>query len=349
MSIPERPAVPSGLAAAPSPDRLRVITAGRVGTIEARLRTTGFEIVAMAETEEDLIIAMSAGEPDAVVVEADLCESLEQVRDLAPNAVVIAVGDHTPTGALGRIQRGVSATVMAGLLRALAADGVGAAVVFGFLPALRRPAARVPHHVTGSLLRARAQLLHVIEMALPGQPGWAAVAGTVAVTVSTTVVLMSGHPRTDERPRRLHAARTEERALRAPLVAVAAATPTSAHRPSPTGRDAGTRHGRVPHTSAEPASHRRPSKHQSPRKRRAPTAREGSRPPGRERGLDHRPTSHADHGRPRRELRKSHSGRHRSPLGRTPSPHAEPAGHRRSTPPQHRTPKQGGRPPSVDT
>ena len=139
MSILKRSASRQAPAAEwrPHSDELRVITAGRVGNMEAQLGTSGFDVVAVAETEDALIDAVSADEPDAVVVEADLCASLERVRDLAPDAVLIVVGDHTPAGALGRIERGVSGTVMAGLLRALVAEGVGAAVAWGLVPAFR--------------------------------------------------------------------------------------------------------------------------------------------------------------------------------------------------------------------
>ncbi len=140
MSILERSSLPPPPPAGSKPrsDRLRVITAGRVGNMDARLGTSGFDIVAVAESEDALIDAVSADEADAILVEADLCDSLERVRDLAPDALLIVVGDHTPAGALGRIEPGVSGTVMAGLLHALVAEGVGAAAVWGFVPALGR-------------------------------------------------------------------------------------------------------------------------------------------------------------------------------------------------------------------
>ena len=132
----ERSALPPAPAAGGNPrsDRLRVITAGGVDNIEARLGASGFDVVAIAQSEDALIDAVSADEPDAIVVEADLCPSLERVRDLAPDAVLIVVGDHTPAGALGRVERGMSGTAMAGLLHALVAEGVGAAVVWGLVP-----------------------------------------------------------------------------------------------------------------------------------------------------------------------------------------------------------------------
>jgi hypothetical protein len=161
MSNLEGPSSPSaeGVGSGMHSDRLRVITAGRVGNMEARLGTSGFDVVAVAETENALIDAVSVDEPDAIVVEADLCASLELVRDLAPDAVVIVVGDHTPPGALGRVERGMSGTAMAGLLHALVAEGVGAAVVWGLVPTFRAGALHAPQRVGLSLLSAKADLV----------------------------------------------------------------------------------------------------------------------------------------------------------------------------------------------
>ena len=81
MSIVERSASPQAPAAGsvePS-DRLSVITAGRVGNMDALLGANGFNVVAVAQTEGALIDAVSADEPDAIVVEADMCTSLEHV------------------------------------------------------------------------------------------------------------------------------------------------------------------------------------------------------------------------------------------------------------------------------
>lgn len=298
MSILERRSSSSGPAAGPSPqgDRLRVIVAGRVGGMDARLGTRGFDVVAVAETEDDLIVAVSQGDPDAVVVEADLCRSLERVRDLAPNAVVIAVGGHTPAGALGRIQRDVSGTVMAGILHALVAEGVGAAVVFGFLPALRPPATvGVPQHIAGSLLWARDQLVRAVETALPGQSGLVAAAGAVAVTVSASVLLSTGHPRLHERPKPLASPQAVVRASPAPVVAVPPATRAPAHGHRGRGREVAAHHGRRP--SIPPGRHHRPrSDHASPPEPPAPSAGSGTLPPGGASGVDHRPPMHDEHG-----------------------------------------------------
>jgi hypothetical protein len=199
MSIVEHAAPSSAPSGETQNDRLRVITAGRVGNMETRLGTSGFDIVAIADTEAELISALSADDPDAIVVEADLCESLEHVRELAPDAVVIVVGDHTPAGALGRIERGVSGTVMAGLLHALVADGVGGAVIWGFLPAVRPPRqGSVVDHVGASLLSAKVQAAwtHVAD-ALQEHTGLIAAASTVVVTASASLLLTLGRPPVD--------------------------------------------------------------------------------------------------------------------------------------------------------
>jgi hypothetical protein len=237
MSILKRYASPQAPAAEwrPHSDRLRVITAGRVGNMEARLGASGFDVVAVAETENALIDAVSADEPDAIIVEADLCPSLEHVRDLAPDAVLIVVGDHTPAGALGRIERGVSGTAMAGLLHALVADGVGAAVVWGLVPAFGpRGALQVPERMSGSLLSAKADLVRAyVANALGDHVELVTAASTVAVTVSASLVLTLGVARTHERPERvLVPAPAVSRAPQHPVVAVSPTTRTPAYGPS---------------------------------------------------------------------------------------------------------------------
>ena len=249
MSILERSNLPPPPAwSKPRSDRLRVITAGRVGNMDARLGTSGFDVVAVAETEDALIDAVSAGEADAILVEADLCDSLERVRDLAPDALLIVVGDHTPAGALGRIEPGVSGTVMAGLLHALVAEGVGAAAVWGFVPALgRRGVLQVPQRISGWLLSAKADLVREYAAnAFRDHAELVTAASTVAVTISASLVLAVGaartHERLHERSERVHVpASAVERAPQYPTDAVFLTTPTPAYGPSgnedePSGR-----------------------------------------------------------------------------------------------------------------
>jgi hypothetical protein len=256
MSILERSASPQAPAAEERPhsDRLRVITAGRVGDMEARLATSGFDVVAVAETEDALIDAVSADEADAIIVEADLCASLKHVRDLAPDALLIAVCDHTPAGALGRIESGVTGTVMAGLLHALVAEGVGAAAVWGLVPAFQPGAEQhVLQHMGGSLLSAKADLVRGFLVnavnACRDHAELVTAASTVAVTVSAGVLLTLSQPRTEERPARvLVAASAVERAPlepaeEHPVFAASPTTPTSTHGRSDNESEPGDRRG----------------------------------------------------------------------------------------------------------
>src|SRR5512132_2238761 len=230
----------------PPSERLRVITAGRVGNMEARLGTSGFDVVTAAETEDALIDAVSVDEPDAIVVEADLCDSLEHVRDLAPDAVLIVVGDHTPAGALGRVERGMSGTAMAGLLHALVAEGVGAAVVWGLVPTFGAGGAlHVPHGVGVSLLSAKADLIRAhLANALRDHAELVTTASTVLVTVSASLVVAMSAPSMHERPERIRvAAPIVEHAAPHPVVAVSPATGTPVHAPSAKEGEPGDRRG----------------------------------------------------------------------------------------------------------
>ncbi len=248
MSILEGSASPQAPAAGSGPrsDRLRVITAGRVGNMEARLGTSGFDVVAAAETEDALIDAVCVDEPDAIVVEADLCASLEHVRDLAPDAVLIVVGDHTPAGALGRVERGMSGTAMAGLLHALVAEGVGAAVVWGLVPTFRAGALHVPHRLGLSMLSANADLVRAhLANALRDPAQLVTAAGTVALTVSASLLVTFSAPRTHERPEPVPVlAPTVERAARS-RSSLCPPARTPAHGPSRTRASPATDGGRT--------------------------------------------------------------------------------------------------------
>ena len=284
MSILKRYASPQAPAAEwrPHSDRLRVITAGRVGNMEARLGASGFDVVAVAETEHGLIDAVSADEPDAIIVEADLCPSLEHVRDLAPDAVLIVVGDHTPAGALGRIERGVSGTAMAGLLHALVAEGVGAAVVWGLVPTFGpRGALYVPERMSVSLLSAKADLVRAyVANALGDHVELVTAASTVAVTVSASLLLTLSGARTHERPERvLVPAPAVERAPQHPVVAVSPTTPTPAHGPSAHGPS---------RNEGEPGDRRGPNHGQSRDHGRHDDQRENEDDQGEDEGNDDR-------------------------------------------------------------
>ena len=281
-SPPEAPATEWG----PHSDRLRVITAGSVGNMEARLGTNGFDVVVAAETEDALIDAVSVDEPDAIVVEAEFCDSLEHVRDLAPDAVLIAVGDHTPPGALGRVERGMSGTAMAGLLHALVAEGVGAAVVWGLVPTFRAGAGQhVLQYMGGSLLSAKADLIRAhLANALRDPAQLVTAAGTVALTVSASLLVTLSAPRTHERPERVPIpAPAMSPAPPHPVVIATSTTPSAAYGPSWDEGEPGNRPGP---NRGESRDHGRQDHRPS----------DAWRPPGVAYGWDHRPPKHADNG-----------------------------------------------------
>ena len=256
MSILERSALPrsgrptgpaadrSALPPAPATDgnppshRLHVITAGEVDNMEAILGARGFDVVAVAQTEDALIDAVLVDEPDAIIVDADLCASLEHVRDLAPDAVLIVIGDHTPAGALGRIERGVSGTTMVGLLHALVAEGIGGAAMWGFLPAFRpRGALQVSQRISGWLLTAKADLVReYVASTFRDHAELLTAASTVAVTVSASLVLTLSpartHERQHERPERVQVPAPAEGAPQYSVAAVSPTTPIPAYGPS---------------------------------------------------------------------------------------------------------------------
>ena len=222
----------------PPSDRLHVITAGEVDNMEAILGARGFDVVAVAQTEDALIDAVLVDEPDAIIVDADLCASLEHVRDLAPDAVLIVIGDHTPAGALGRIERGVSGTTMVGLLHALVAEGIGGAAMWGFLPAFRpRGALQVSQRISGWLLTAKADLVReYVASTFRDHAELLTAASTVAVTVSASLVLTLSpartHERQHERPERVQVPAPAEGAPQYSVAAVSPTTPIPAYGPS---------------------------------------------------------------------------------------------------------------------
>jgi hypothetical protein len=282
--------------------RLRVVTAGRVGNMEARLATSGFDVVGIAETEAELIVAVANDEPDAIVVEADLCDSLEHVRQLAPDAVLIVVGDHTPAGAIGRIERGVTGTVMAGLLHALVAEGVAGAVVWGLVPALATRPAPAAQHVGTSLAAYKVHAARAAAGRLAkAHGGLAAAAGTLAVSVSTAVVLFTAasHPHAPQNradaPAVVQVVPSDDTGSPAPSGSAspgATGMPPSRARPAPAPSHLTAAPGGS--TDRTPPAHRPPSHQPPPKNPPAPIA---TRPPGKAKGWDHRPPKRPDHGR----------------------------------------------------
>jgi hypothetical protein len=175
---------------------------------------------------------------------------------------------------------------MAGLLHALVAEGVGAAVVWGLVPTFRTGAAlHVPHGVGVSLLFAKADLIRAhLANALRDHAELATTASTVLVTVSASLVVAMSAPSTHERPERIRvAAPIVEHAAPHPVIAVSPATGTPVHAPSAKEGEPGDRRGPNRSQSRDHGRHDHPPS-------------DASRPPGVAHGWDHRPPKHADKG-----------------------------------------------------
>jgi hypothetical protein len=164
---------------------------------------------------------------------------------MAPDAVLIVVGDHTPAGALGRVEPGMSGTAMAGLLHALVAEGVGAAVMWGLVPTFRAGALHVPHRLGLSMLSANADLVRAhLANALRDPAQLVTAAGTVALTVSASLLVTFSAPRAHDRPEPVPVlAPTVGRPQQQPVVALSAPAQTPAHRPSTNEDEPGDRRG----------------------------------------------------------------------------------------------------------
>ena len=215
-------------------DRLSVI-GGRIGNMDALLGANGFDVVSVAQTEDALMDAVSTDEPDAIVVEADLCTSLEHVRDLAPRAVLIVIGDHTPAGALGRIERGVGHGD--GGTPTHSSPRASERPSWGLVPALGSGSAlQVLQRISG-WLSARPDLVRAhVANALRDHAELLTAATAAAVTASAGLLLTLSAARTHEappeRPERVHVvAPAVERTQQLPVVGVSPTTPMPVYSP----------------------------------------------------------------------------------------------------------------------
>src|SRR5215204_3629542 len=183
--------------------RLRVMTAGDIGSIERHLRDLGFDVLTVDDEPALLNELKQSPDVDAVVIEANFCTSLEPVAKLVPAAIIIVVGDHTPEGALGRIEAGVTGITMAGLLHALVAGGVAAAAVIpGFVPFEPKPptTARRGNGRVFASGAAGSLLVSAVAVAMLGGGGYraaapAALAPTSSPASSPSAITTSLRPR----------------------------------------------------------------------------------------------------------------------------------------------------------
>jgi hypothetical protein len=106
-----------------------VVTAGDVGAIQPRLGVSSFDVTASVSTPDELIVELeTAAVPDVIIVESSLFPTVEPIVERAPDALIIAIGDETPVGAVGHVPPGMTGGAIASLVHALLAGGVTAAV-----------------------------------------------------------------------------------------------------------------------------------------------------------------------------------------------------------------------------
>jgi hypothetical protein len=119
-------------------------------------------------------------------------------------------------------------------VHALVAEGVGAAVVWGLVPTFRAGALHAPQRVGLSLLSANADLVRAHLASALRDPGQlVTLAGTVALTVSASLLVTFSGPRTHDRPERVPVrAPTVERAQQHPVVAPSPLARTPEQGPS---------------------------------------------------------------------------------------------------------------------
>jgi hypothetical protein len=174
---------------------------------------------------------------------------------------------------------------MAGLLHALVAEGVGAAVVWGLVPTFGAGALHVPQRMGLSLLSAKADLIRDhLANALRDPAQLVTTAGTVALTVSVSLLVTLSAPRTHERPEPIPVlAPAMEPAPQHPAVFATLTTTSPAYDPSWDKGEPGNRRG------PNRGEHRDHGRHDH-------LPSDASRPPGVAYGWDYRPPKHADNG-----------------------------------------------------
>jgi hypothetical protein len=155
--------------------------------------------------------------------------------------------------------------------------------VWGLAPTFRAGAGL--QRVGLSLLSGKADLVRAhLANALRDPAQLVTAAGTVALTVSASLLVTLSAPRTHERPERVpFPAPALERAVEHPVVAASRTTQIPAHGSSRNEGEPGDRHGPKRGQSSDHGRHYHPPS-------------DASRPPGVAYGWDYRPPKHADNG-----------------------------------------------------
>jgi hypothetical protein len=265
-----------------------VMTAGDVGAIQPRLGVASFDVTASVDTPDELIFNLEAATPpDVIIVESALFPTVESIVHLAPDALVIAIGDQTPVGAIGHIPAGMSGGAIASLVHALLAGGVTAAVaaVASFEPG-GAPVVDVTGANAGRFVRSSYRATIVTG---------GAIAASLVAAISWGLTLDQGAP-VDE-------------ASHAPRVAVSPILPPPIVKPDATEPppqpvyETEPRQGPAEPPEGAGGSHVKPS---GPRPGPEPPAHtpppsnppqdDGREPRGKHLGWEHMPPKHQDHG-----------------------------------------------------
>ncbi len=273
------------------PTLVSVMTAGDVGAIQPRLGVSSFDVKSAVSTPSDLIIELeTVGPPDVIIIESALFPSVEPVVQLAPDALIIAVGDETPPGAIGHIPAGMSGGAIAGLVHALLAGGVAVAAAafpsFQPAPAPTGPSAAALSASRGSRV-ASLVTTGVVTTMLAAVVAWGLVndrTGPVNVAAPTAPAepQTTPGPSVDEpEPTRSEPTRREPKERPAPERAAPAAERTAAPEPPSAAPQ--------PQPEPEPPTEAPPPTQPSPTDEREPR--------GKHLGWEHKPPKHEDHGK----------------------------------------------------
>lgn len=262
---------------------VRVITAGDVGAIQPRLGVASFDVTASVETPDELIIHLEAATPpDVILVEGSLFPTVQPIIQLAPDALIIAIGDETPTGAVGHIPAGMSGGAIASLVHALLAGGVTAAVaaVASFEPG--GPVAPVKSSDVGRLVRSSSRTTIITTGAVA--------ASLVAALAWGLTREPSVAPRDDAVP----APRTVSPATAPPVVEPAQPEPAAPRVPEREPRE----RSNEPADTARggPSEPRVPAPGRDPSQETPPPSNDSREPRGKHLGWEHKPPKHEDHG-----------------------------------------------------
>jgi DNA-binding NarL/FixJ family response regulator len=120
-----------------APDRVKVLIAGNIyaklALVRRFLEDDGYEVVGEPRTKQDVIRAVQAGRPDAVVIDEEFIDggpvgTIPRIRSAQPGAKIIVftsgppVEETAPQGADGYLEKGAPLSALTSMLGRLFAD-----------------------------------------------------------------------------------------------------------------------------------------------------------------------------------------------------------------------------------